>query len=70
MKPAFLALVSLLLVAACEGNSKMRSMSNNELTGKRDNCLRHDPSAPGQATACENIRKECERRRQEGNYAC
>jgi len=62
-------LMCALLVAAC-GNSKMRSMSNSELSSKRDACLRNNPTSPGKVTACENIRKECERRRQEGNYAC
>lgn len=70
MKPVCLVLVFALMLAACEGNSKMRAMSNNELSGKRDDCLRREPSAPGQVTACENIRKECERRRQESNYFC
>lgn len=73
MKPVLLALSSALILAmlvACEGNSKMRQMSNQELTGKRDRCLRNDPTSPGRVTACENIRKECERRREEGNFAC
>lgn len=70
MKLAILVLVSVFVLSACEGNSKLRNMSNNELTGKRDDCLRRDPTAPGQVTACENIRKECERRRKENNYAC
>lgn len=70
MKPVILVIITFFAIAACEGNSKMRSMSNNELAGKRDSCLRNNPSAPGQVTACENIRKECERRRQDNNYAC
>lgn len=57
------------LLAAC-GNSKMRNMSNAELVAKHDECLRANPTAPGKVTACENIRKECERRREDGNYAC
>ncbi len=70
MKRALSLIATLALLAACEGNSKMRKMSNNELTGKRDECLRVNPTSPGKVTACENIRKECERRRGEGNYAC
>ena len=57
-------------LCACEGNSKMRGLTNGELVGKRDDCLRNNPTSPGKVTACENIRKECERRREEGNYAC
>jgi len=66
--PALIAV--LVLVVACEGNSKMKQMSNSELASKRDECLRVNPSSPGKVTACENIRKECERRRGEGNYSC
>jgi hypothetical protein len=70
MKRALLFIATVLLLAACEGNSKMRQMNNTELASKRDECLRIDPTSPGKVTACENIRKECERRRSEGNYAC
>lgn len=70
MKRATTLIATLLLLAACEGNSKMRQLSNSDLAGKRDECLRINPSSPGKVTACENIRKECERRRGEGNYAC
>jgi hypothetical protein len=70
MKPATCLLAALCLVSACEGNSKMRQMSSSELTAKRDQCLHTNPTSPGKVTACENIRKECERRRKEGNYAC
>ena len=57
-----------LFLSACEG--KMQSMPNQELVAKRDECVRKNPTAPGRVTACENIRKECERRNKEGNYAC
>lgn len=70
MKPAACLLFVLYLVTACDGNSKMRQMTNSELTAKRDECLHTNPTSPGKVTACENIRKECERRRKEGNYAC
>lgn len=72
-RPTFLAasvIASTFIFTACDGNSKMRQMSNGELASKRDECLRTNPSSPGKVTACENIRKECERRRSEGNYAC
>jgi hypothetical protein len=70
MKRALSSIAIVLLLAGCEGNSKMRQMSNGELSSKRDECLRINPTSPGKVTACENIRKECERRRGEGNYAC
>lgn len=55
---------------ACEGSSTLRKMSNSELVAKRDECMRVNPTAPGRVTACENVRRECERRRKDGNYAC
>lgn len=61
------ALLGLLLVA-CEGG--LRSVSNSELEAKSDECTARAPTNPGKVTACENIRKECERRRSEGIFAC
>ncbi len=61
-------LFSILSLWACEGG--MKSMSNQELAAKSDECIQRNPTAPGKVTACENIRKECERRRKEGNFAC
>ncbi len=55
-------------LTACEGG--MKSMSNQELASKRDECVQRNPTSPGKVTACENIRKECERRRKDGNFAC
>lgn len=62
-----LAILSLL--SAC-GRGSLANLENSELAGKRDECVRNDPTSPGRVTACENIRKECERRRKDGNYAC
>ncbi|SMF24739.1 hypothetical protein SAMN02745866_01622 [Alteromonadaceae bacterium Bs31] len=64
----FILILSLALLLACEG--KMQKMSNQELAAKNDECVQKNPTSPGKVTACENIRKECERRRKEGNFAC
>ena len=61
-------LLTLLLIAACDGG--LKGMSNQELAAKQDECVRVNPTSPGKATACENIRKECERRRKNNNFAC
>ena len=58
-----------LCLAACSG-SKMGQLKNAELSARRDECLRKNPTAPGAVAAGENVRKECERRRKQGNYAC
>ena len=54
---------------AC-GSGGLKGLANAELVAKRDECLQKNPTSPGRVTACENIRKECERRRKEGNFAC
>ncbi|MBX2857044.1 MAG: hypothetical protein KTR17_00150 [Cellvibrionaceae bacterium] len=55
-------------LCGCEGG--MSDMSNQELAAKNDECVRLNPTSPGKVTACENIRKECQRRRKDKNYAC
>ena len=58
-----------LVMSACS-NSKLRDLDDKDLANKRDDCLINMPDSPGRVTACENIRKECERRRQQYNYTC
>ncbi len=66
-----LILLATFVLIGCEGNSKMKAMSDFELAQKNSACLIGKPTAPGKATACENIRKECDRRRKELKiYAC
>lgn len=70
IKPGTLICIVLASAAltACEGG--LRSLSNQELAAKNDECVRGNPTSPGKVTACENIKKECARRREEGNFAC
>ena len=69
MKPLFLVALCAALFAC--GDSKIRSMDDYELSERYGKCLDNKPSAPGSATACENLRKECERRRRElGFFVC
>ncbi len=58
------ALASLLLLTAC-GDSAMEAMPDKELAKRYGQCLDKEPSSPGYATSCENMRKECERRERE-----
>lgn len=69
IKHFLLVLLGSVVLAACDGG-KMQKMSNQELAAKNEECVQGNPTSPGKVTACENIRKECERRRKEGNYAC
>lgn len=68
--PCLMLLCLMLLVLACEGSTSVRRMSDEALMAKRDECLRRNPTAPGYVVACENIRKECERRKKARNYSC
>jgi hypothetical protein len=63
-----LSTVTLFLLNACGG--ALAGLDNTELATKRQDCMRQNPTSPGRVTACENIRKECERRRKSGNYVC
>ena len=58
------------LLMACEP-SRIERMSDYELAERYGKCLENKPTAPGVATACENLRRECERRKHElGSYVC
>jgi hypothetical protein len=67
-----LSLVMALLLAACDGRgSKIRQLSDHDLAERYGYCLDRKPTAPGKAQACENLRRECERRKEEiGSYIC
>lgn len=52
------------------GKSGMQGLTNQELAAKNDECVMGNPTSPGRVTACENIKKECKRRRKDGNYTC
>lgn len=52
------------------GPSKMEAMEDHVLDTKYAYCLDRQPTSPGKATACENLRKECERRARNGRYVC
>lgn len=65
-----LGLLCATFLAACEP-SRIEQMSDYELSERYDYCLDRKPTAPGKATACENLRRECERRRKElGSFVC
>lgn len=57
------------LLAGC-GKSGLSDMSDFDLEQKYGYCLDHQPTAPGKATACENLRKECEIRASNDNFVC
>lgn len=70
MRSLFLASFFLFLTA-CGQDSKLAQKPDFELAERHAYCLDRKPTAPGHATACENVRIECERRKEElGSYIC
>lgn len=61
-------LISVTGLVACKGG--LSDLSNQEIAEKNDECIQGNPTSPGRVTACENIKKECARRRKDGNFAC
>lgn len=53
-----------LSLAACD-NSKMRSLSDIELSEKADECRRMKDPAPILVQMCRSVERECERRERE-----
>ena len=68
-KPAMLlVLAGLLGLAGCEG--KLASLSDTELQDRMYECDTTPDQSPGMAISCDNYRRECERRREEGRFVC
>ena len=64
-------LVAVALLSGCDGGSKLKQMSDFDLSEKYAYCLDKKPTSPGKATACENLRRECELRREQlGSFVC
>jgi len=60
-----------LMASGCDQRSPLAHLSDYELSEKHDRCLEKRPTAPGAHIACENYKKECEKRRNElGSYVC
>lgn len=57
-----------LLLAAC--TSPFEDMPDNELADKVYACTTSTEQSPGFAIRCDNYKKECQRRRDEGKYVC
>lgn len=64
-----LALAVSVLLGGCD-TDPLAELSDFELEQKYAQCLDKQPTAPGKATACENLRGECEARANNGNYVC
>ena len=61
-------LFTLTTLTGCEG--KLESMSDEDLQDKVYECNRQASQSPGFAISCDNYRRECARRRDEGRFVC
>ena len=52
------------------GKSGLAGLSDEELRDKNYECVQRNPTSPGKVTSCENIKRECLKRREKGIYAC
>ncbi len=66
-KIIFILFLSAVLSGCKNGIS---DLSHQELASKNDQCVTNEPTAPGRVTACENIKKECLKRRKQGVHFC
>ncbi|NJN51300.1 MAG: hypothetical protein HC809_05490 [Gammaproteobacteria bacterium] len=57
-----------LCISAC--GSKLEALGDEELQDKAYGCSREHNPSPGAAIACDNYRKECQRRREQGRFVC
>ena len=66
-RPA-IVLLACLALAACEG--KLASMSDSDLQDKVYECDSAQSQSPGFAISCDNYRRECKARREDGRFVC
>lgn len=66
-----LALLAFLIAVSAGCDRKIEKMSNQELQGKSTECQNAENPSAAMGFACENYKRECDRRRKEmGRYIC
>lgn len=61
-------LAGTLFLGGCE--SRLSSMSDNDLQDKMYECRNAHTKSPGSAISCDNFERECQNRRSAGKYVC
>ena len=67
-KTLVLSLLTIGLLSGC--GSKLADVSDNELADQMHACRTDQDPSPGRAIACDNYKRECDRRRKEGRFVC
>lgn len=68
VEPLKYLLPMLVLLSACE--SKWDKMPDDVLAAKYSECLNMNDPAAAMIQVCKNYKRECEKRRERGIYAC
>ncbi len=64
-----LPLALTLMTAACDGGGAFKNYSNYDLKEANNECKKSSQT-PGSAQRCNNVAKECERRKVESGFRC
>ena len=64
----FLPVTLVLMLSACGGNDI--NMSDEELADAVHACRSSVDQSPGFAIRCDNFKRECSKRREEGRFVC
>jgi hypothetical protein len=60
--------ISLMMLGAC--SNKFESIPDDELADKMYECRTVTDQSPGMAIKCDNVVRECKRRRDAGRFVC
>ncbi|WP_339671241.1 hypothetical protein [Dasania marina] len=61
-------LTSVILLSACD--SKWQKLADDQLAAKSSDCAAIGDPSSAMIQVCKNVARECERRRENGVYAC
>ena len=64
----FILVMSVLLVSAC--TNELAEIKDSELRSRAYRCVVEADQSTAEIQVCKNLERECERRREEGNFVC
>ena len=68
LKPITVLMLVCFAATGCDG--KLTGLSDSELQDKVYECDSAQSQSPGFAISCDNYRRECKRRRDDGRFVC
>jgi hypothetical protein len=68
LKAIVVVILACFALAGCD--SKLASVSDADLQDKAYQCDTQQSQSPGFAITCDNYRRECKARREEGRFVC